>query len=409
MSPGDMTLSIDGFGISDYSIRTIRRDRQLVWFTVPMGVGEGRVEVRTSGGRASLLANVAALASPPVQPPSDAGETRVTAFPVTTKNDDRFIIESNLELRSAPNFDEDFYRMELVAGEFMVLDLESDNTTNDTQKVGMEIQNALGVRLFGTEEGVGGVYRIPFQVPTSGEYFVRVFDVQGVTQLENYRVHVRRLAPSSTFLSHIESTAATGTPAQSHLPSANAGQTIVLHGNGFQPGERVVFRDEDGDEITLAPISVAQDGRSMVVQLPVVRLSSQTASGMIRLESEDVGLILQVVPTLREIEVFFSQSPPKLRPVQLHGTGFDAPGSVFVGMEEHSANMDGIRYHLDLTGSPTGPIRVETLGGSSSLLKAPDLVSIQAVAASGTPSDPNLPPPTRFRLLPSLAIAFRSQ
>jgi hypothetical protein len=391
ISPGDSTISIDGIVIPSFTVLTNRRieDRQFVSFTVPAGIGQGRVEVRSPGGRAVLQTSAAAEASASVQPPSDVGDTRATAYPLQTKVDDRFTLMSNVEPRPTTSLDEDYYRMELVAGDFIVLDLDSDTTTGD-QNMAMEIQNSLGEWFL--ESGTEANARIHFQVPSTGVYFLRVYDVEENDSVDNYRVHVRRMSPSSTTLSRIVSTSNTGTPTQSHLPSANEGQSITLLGNGFQPGEKVVFQYGDTEYETVEATSVAADGKSMVVQLPVSRDSSRATTGMIRLETEDVGLFLQVVPKLAEIQIL-SQNPPSLRSTYLHGDAFDEPGTIYVGSDRYNADLCcSSEYDLDLAAnSPMGPIRVETFGGSSQLLKAPDLVTIPSVAASGTPANPNLP------------------
>ncbi len=53
----------------------------------------------------------------------------------------------------------------------------------------------------------------------------------------------------------------------------------------------------------MAPISVAADGSSLTVQVPNdSRLNTLAISGRVRLETETVGLFLQVVPTIDRAE-----------------------------------------------------------------------------------------------------------
>ncbi len=70
----------------------------------------------------------------------------------------------------------------------------------------------------------------------------------------------------------ITSTAATGTPANSSLPSANAGQVVTLNGTGLTTSTNVVYQyvDTNGNTQTLlmAPTTASSDGTSATLTLP---------------------------------------------------------------------------------------------------------------------------------------------
>ncbi len=75
----------------------------------------------------------------------------------------------------------------------------------------------------------------------------------------------------------------------------------------------------------------------------------------------------------------------------LSGSGFDTPSTVHVGAMTFDRAGEGTRMDLNLIESPMGSIKLETLGGTSPVLLGPDMVSLDAVAASGTPANPALP------------------
>ena len=126
---------------------------------------------------------------------------------------------------------------------------------------------------------------------------------------------------SMTTLTGISTTAAIGTPAQASVPSANAGQTITLTGSGFQASDRVVFEVQYGASYptvaTVTPTSIAGDGNSLTVVVPDAAIT-----GMVRLDRETAGLVLQIVPVLVDLSSNANSD--------FFNTGFSLTGHGFV-------------------------------------------------------------------------------
>ena len=113
-------------------------------------------------------------------------------------------------------------------------------------------------------------------------------------------------------------TAGVGTPARSALASANPGQIITLTGTGLRANDQVVFETVDQNTsavgwTTVNPVSVAADGTSLKVVVP-----NSAVSGTVRLARESVGLFLQVVPTVTNVDENSSA---------YHGNGLTVEGS----------------------------------------------------------------------------------
>jgi hypothetical protein len=103
------------------------------------------------------------------------------------------------------------------------------------------------------------------------------------------------------------------------------------------------------------------------------------------LASDAVGLFLQIVPTLDELKVSFCCQ--NVRGASLRGSGSDYPATVHIGgLDFEVEKFDG----PNLYGHPFSPISVSTMGGTA-IFVGPDLVSIEALAVSGSPANPGLP------------------
>src|SRR6266850_4441297 len=191
--------------------------------------------------------------------------------------------------------------------------------------------------------------------------------------------------------------AASGTPAQSAVASANTGQTITLGGAGLRASDTVVFSSRDGAGTLstqgVTPASVAADGTSLTVVVP-----TNATSGMVRLAGEQAGVFLQVVPTLADADISSLYHGGTLA---LRGTGF-AEGSSTVHFGAQSLADSGPISGIDVffgvaqendrlnvvvpNGVPLGPITVTTLGGTSAALVR-SFTGIVGVAGSGTAAD----------------------
>ena len=170
------------------------------------------------------------------------------------------------------------------------------------------------------------------------------------------------------------------------------GQTITLTGINFEADERIVFTTTDHigrvGTILVTPTSVAGDGSSLDVVVPMT-----AASGMVRLDGQQVGLFLQVVPTLTDVEQSGAFHGGTLT---VRGSGFTegilgvnfggttlTDQSVVTGPDQNFSNNTSIFFRVP-NAVPTGPITVTTLGGTSDAFGL-TFNGIVATATSGTP------------------------
>ena len=398
LRPGDLLLTVDDQPVSNYTIRTVRDeddfhafpDRQLVSFTAPAGIGPGIIRAVTSGGTATLQAGVAANASPTVKPTTDVSDAIASAYTVSTLPNSRLTIDSELDFRPSPGFDSDVYRFDFQAGDQLAIDLTSSSNPDASQRLNMELLDAAGTEIGSTNSPFLGEYRIEYTVPISGIYYLRVFDRSQGLPAERYQAHVRRVGSDSTVLTGITSTANRGTPTNVNIGSANVGQVITLTGYGLRASDQVVFKyanpnNSDGPEMTVAPLSVSADGRSLTVRVPT---SDPVTTCSIHLRAETVGVFLQIVPTLESMETYSITLGEQK--VSLQRTGEDYPSTINVGNVVMHIGFASDPFRLSLEGIPLGPISLTTLGGTSAPF-GPDMVSVEATATSGTPAKSNLP------------------
>ena len=208
-----------------------------------------------------------------------------------------------------------------------------------------------------------------------------------------------QVQPVRASVSSISGASASGTAARSSLPSANVGQTITLTGVGFLAGDQVVFEYVDLNSSAVSssavtPTSVASDGKSLQVVVP-----EWAMSGTVRLAREQVGLFLQVVPTLSYVSE--NSSAYHDQSLTVTGSGFiEAGTTVNFGGQTQGDNgpssgpdvyYNGSLYNGSVTlrvpnGVPYGPITVTTFGGTSNSFPL-TFTKIESVATSGTPAD----------------------
>jgi hypothetical protein len=241
-------------------------------------------------------------------------------------------------------------------------------------------------------------------VPATGTYYVGVSGYTNTgydpavagsgsgSYTGDYSMTLARLGAGDTRLSGITANAGSGTAAVSGIASANAGQTITLNGNNFLSSDQVVFTgiNDNGDllEIPVTPV-VAADGNSMTVAVP-----AQAATGAVRLARENVGILLQVVPTLTHVDMNLNGS--------FNGGGGSITGSGFaeglttlnfgatklIDTARDSSGMDvySSGHTVGFTvpnGAEGGPLSVTTPGGTSAAY-ALTFTGITSAAGSGT-------------------------
>src|SRR2546422_1653889 len=206
-----------------------------------------------------------------------------------------------------------------------------------------------------------------------------------------YTLTIKREDAAVSSISGITAVAASGTAAQSALPSANTGQTITLTGIDFNSNDQVVFENVDSSgrltAFNVTPTAIAPDGTSMTVVVPV-----NASTGMVRLARELTGRFLQIVPTLTSFDDFSGVYHGGF--MRFTGTGIYEQGlavsfggqtlvdhSPFTGLDAFSNTTVDISAVPE--GLPTGPIRITTLGGTSAAF-GPTFTTMTALATTGT-------------------------
>ena len=372
-----------------------------------------------SGGGTSLAGTTAPAATstqPALTPASDPGDTLTTATALGLAEDSKLAVNQKIGDGAGGANDVNLYSFAGTAGDLVTVNLGPANT------------NPYPVaRLFdasGNQLAVGTYSQEPelnmFVLPASGTYYIGVSSWSdtsynptksgsgsGGGYTGTYTMTVTRQA-----LTGATATAGVGTPARSALASANPGQVITLTGSGLRANDQVVFETVDYNSSAVGwtavnPISVSSDGTSLQVVVP-----DSAVSGAVRLARESVGLFLQVVPTVSNVDE--SSSAYHADGLTVEGSGLieagttinfggqsladDGPSSgpdVVYDYANGSDRADGLVNLTVPNGVPYGPITVTTFGGTSNPFVA-DLHWDQGTATSGTPASS-----TRLRRIPT--------
>ena len=214
----------------------------------------------------------------------------------------------------------------------------------------------------------------------------------------------------------IVSVAASGTPADAAVDSANPGQAIVLEGTGFDASTDVVFllRNGAGDlsERVVRPTAFDPAGTQLTVTVPLeattgaVRVvgDRNATSALLADRSDSVAGGLYVGGGGRHdggraaardgVRGRAQQSIP----VRRHDDAGRQPvllrcPDVFGGYLHEN---DAVNLTLDTTGVYQGAVRVTTNGGTSAAYSV-GFTELTSMAASGTPAERASRRPTRAR------------
>ena len=167
---------------------------------------------------------------------------------------------------------------------------------------------------------VNGSTVVQWTAPAAGSYYIGVGDYYNTAYdptkagsgnpasfLGAYQLNVERRGAAESLLTSIAATSTHGTPAQGSVASANVGQTITIAGSNLQANEQLVFTALDPSgvlyEQAVTAASVAVDGSSLTVVVP-----TDATTGTVRLARDQVGLLLQIVPTLDGVSANPGQS-----------------------------------------------------------------------------------------------------
>ena len=416
LAAGELQVSIGGQSVtlSPGSVHALFADgisQQVVDLTVPSGIANGQIIVTTSGGTFTLHTGVTPATLPGLAPATDPGDTLPTAVDLGLTEDSQISVGQQIGDGADGSNDVDLYSFTASGGDQVTVKTVPGSSSPYPY-----------VRLFdaaGHQLAIGYYYQSPaigyFVLPSSGTYYVGVSSYNNAsydpTQADSgkngsytgaYTLTVSLVSAGSTSVSSISGAAGSGTAARSSLPSANAGQTITLSGVGFQPGDQVAFEYVDLNNsavgwTVVTPTSVASDGKSLQVVVPAAAVS-----GTVRLVREQVGLFVQIVPTLSYVSE--NSSAYHDQSLTVTGSGFIEAGTT-INYGGQSQSDDGPNNGPDVyydssnaylydgsvtlrvpNGMPYGPITVTTFGGTSTAFPL-TFTQIEGTATSGTAAD----------------------
>ena len=409
----EVNITIDGQAVALSEVTTVgvigSFDQQVVVLTVPNGVSDGVITVTTDGGSFTFTPVDTQVIT--ITDLGEIGDTLATAETVTLGNNSLTTVTSTLG-DSGDTRDVDMLTFEGNAGDLITL--SAARLEGFGGFMYLRLFDADGNQL--AADGFSGNGSNPrilnFTLPSTGAYFVGVsgwnntnYDPTVVNSGRNggsgdYQLNIERLSGTlaATSLTSIIATANSGTATRSGVAAANTGQTITLNGEGLINGDRVIFTtiDSNGTFSTtvVTPTSIESDGSSLAVVVPITAVS-----GTVRLERENGGLFLQIVPTLSDIDQGANDSFHNDL-LQARGTGF-AEGATTINFGSQSLTdpstssstidvfFNGTNSSANIlvpNGVASGPISVTTLGGTSAVFGVA-FDGIVAVADSGTPTN----------------------
>jgi hypothetical protein len=205
----------------------------------------------------------------------------------------------------------------------------------------------------------------------------------------------------------VVATAAKGVPADPALPSANATQTITIHGANLGSGvvietSRLASGIRQATPAQLALTGISADGSSAVATL-----GTQSGTGLTRLRKAGIPSVeaqpLQIVPTLGGVSVSGGGRLGPGKTVFLNGNGlvadlrvrFPVAGGGTVDQSIVAGSIDTFNVSAQVVVPPSlgsGPVVIITPGGTSNALVIPGLTRLEnpdgtlAQAATGTPA-----------------------
>ncbi|MCG2595886.1 hypothetical protein LZ009_24180, partial [Ramlibacter sp. XY19] len=412
LTRNDLVITVGGLTVTDYTVRTIfdgsgtNRDQQLLTLVVPAGTLTGQaVVVSTAGGTAANRHGVV-LADNGIQAQaSDPPDTLAAAVSLGLLRDAHTAVTADI---GGP-LDVDLYALTLDAHAALRL-----TVTPSANYSTVRIFDAGGVeqasRYFGPNDG----NPLEFTANASGTYYVGISGYGNIGYNPSvggsgtssgytgtYQLNFEAMRGGSNRLSGMTASAASGTAAQAGLPSANTGQTLTLAGVGLLSSDRVVFTTVDTNG-SLGEQSVAPTAVDLVAQTLTVRVPDSATTGMVRLERDRSGMVLQVVPTVTDVTMnpgggFVGNN------LTLRGTGFAEAGTTVsfgatqvddrtpnYGIDVYSSGVGNSQLNMVVPGTspatPSGPIRVSTAGGTSAAFNQA-LTGITSTPASGVAAD----------------------
>ncbi|MEY2843785.1 MAG: hypothetical protein RI920_1822, partial [Pseudomonadota bacterium] len=409
LSASDLVITVGGRTVGGTPLlRTIvdgaanAIDQQLLSFTVPNGITGTVISVSSAGGSFTLGAlNPANTALADLTPAADLGDTLATALDVGLLANQSIKVTGTI----ASGLDVDFHRVTLQAGELLSLNVSA--AANYTY---LRVFDASGTQVDSTRSftppGSANATYV-FTAPSGGTYYIGISGYGNGSYNPNtansggnssytgaYSLSLQRQGTGRNHLSGSTTVATSGTAASAGLASANTGQSITFAGVGLLATDRLVFTTLD-DGGNLSEVSVTATTVDVANQTITAVVPANATTGRVRLERDDSGVLLQIVPTLADVTMS-NGSGFEGQNLQLAGSGFaEGRTSVLLGSQRiddisrnHGLDIfsTGSRINVGVpAGASTGPVRVTTVGGTSAAFGI-GLSSITATGASGTPT-----------------------
>ena len=413
-----LTVRIDGQVAQIRRIRTLSNDdsnqaapQQFIEVTVPANVsGTAQVTVTSPGGGTGALGIGTMLdLGLNTEISTDSGDSIANAQLIgIAVNSSVDIVGGRIGDGIAPELDVDFFQANFLRGERISLNAISTESPNENsftpwirvfEPSGNEVDFSSDSKSYYVLQD--GSYRIAISSSSNRQYDPNTPQSGSSGETGTYLLNLQRQQADQMRIGSIRSTASSGVPSVAGVPSAIVGQSIEIHvpSGGLTPQSKFIFAglDNHGELIELVvPVETfSEDGTSAYVTVP-----TRATTGRIRLPEERGGSLIQIVPTLTDLEM----NPGEAflwSPITLHGSGF-AEGNIQIAYNQTAVQdwsksiypNDVSNVNRKLTSivpqwANHGPIVIRTIGGESEPLNL-RLDSILSHATTGTPKNPTL-------------------
>ena len=176
LTTNDLSVTIDGRGVGNFSVRTIVDgtngiDQQLLTLTVPGSIGAGVITVSTTGGSSVLRSGATAgQAQADITPAADIGDTLAAALNPNLGANQVVKINGTIGDGTFTAADVDLVRVDLASGELLSVSLSN----NPSLYAHLRIFNATGVEQASVYRVVNDSSVLSWTAPAGGTYYVGV-------------------------------------------------------------------------------------------------------------------------------------------------------------------------------------------------------------------------------------------
>jgi archaellum component FlaG (FlaF/FlaG flagellin family) len=413
-----LTVTINGQIAQVRRIRTLSNDdsnqsapQQFLEIVVPPNVSAtGQVTVTSPGGGTGALGIGTVLqAELNIEILTDPGDSIPNAQLIgLAVNSSVDIVGSRIGDGMAQELDVDFFQANFRRGERISLNAISTEPLNENSFTPwIRVFDLYGNEIdFSDDNGSfyvpqDGVYRIAISSSGNKQYDPNTPQSGSSGETGQYLLNLQRQQADQVRIGSIRSTASSGVPSVASVSSAIVGQSIEISvpSGGLTLQTKFVFAglDDQGELIELVvPVDmVSDDGTYANVTVP-----TRATTGRIRLLGERAGGLIQIVPTVTDLEMSAGEAF-KSSAITFRGTGFTegnlqiAYGQMAVHDWSKSIYPNDVSdENRKLTSivpqwASHGPIVIRTIGGESDPLNL-RLDSVLSQAITGTPKNPML-------------------